>query len=1257
MPGGAGVSGAMMGMLRAVVLGVGLFLSASVAVGQEQASSGPTREAVEAQIAELEAKSAREEALGEVEQTVLGVLREVRQALAEGERAQKLAADFAARVQKVADEQARLGELRQSEAIAGLRAGLEEIRARIESLRSRADGLGVGGRRFALGLEEQYRALLEDVRQVLVRAQDRLRDATTELEAAQQAARSLRDEQVRRVQRLAAIPDEVAELDSELAMVQGQLDADTTTGEGEEVARARQWLLLARRDALRARGEALRQEKRNYEARQDLLSAKIEAAQERIGTARELVDRWQQQVSELRDLERRVLEALRRHAAARHEVLERYAQATDAIVQEKRGGVDGGDALASIRGARAEAERELATLREEFGPLRELLGLLGQTRITGRILRRQYESLASEAEIVRRLRDSEDRLERIEGDLVDLEYRLRRLRDVDARVEELIAEIRASGGKGIEGRLEDLRGAARQLVENRRSRLEAIAVELAQEKRALLDLLPVQRELLEAVRAFRGFIEERIFWVRSITGGAGQVVEATRQTVAQVADASSWGRVLERSLEFVRRAWFEGGVRLLVVLGLVGLAQVGKRRLRVIAQRARGFRTDSMLLTVRALGWTIARALPVSALMWAAAWALREAGGQESLGVALGDGLASGAWVVFVLMLLYEVLRADGLALVHFRWAHESVRTIRRGLRWFIPVAASSRIVFVAMETLSGLDAGVMEGAASERANASLGRIAFTIGMLASSWLAVRLLSPSGPVMGPFLERNRGGWIDRLRMLWYPLFVLLPLVLAAASWAGYHYTALRLEARFEASVALIIVLVLVHAMMMRWLFLARRRVALEEARRRREQTREQEGAGEPSPIEPEKLDLPAVSQQTQQLFRAVIVAIAVLGAYLAWADVLPALRMLDRVELYPSLRVVGERDDARIPILEGGIASERAGGRQDQTAGGGEATGGEEAGTGAAVSGGGMGVPGGQIPTGGAVAEAADDDGAVITDAITLADLGLALVILGVTLFAFRNIPGLVEIVVLQRLPLDAGSRYALSTVLRYVIAIIGVVAAFGAMGIGWKNVQWLAAALTFGLAFGLQEIFANFVSGLIILAERPIRIGDTITVNGVSGTVTRIRMRATTIRDWDRKELVVPNKQFITGELVNWTLTDKILRVIVPVGVAYGSDVDKVERLLRSVAVDCPFVLDDPAPRALFLGFGDSALNFELRAYIETVDEGLTVRHELHERITKLFAAEGVEIAFPQMDVHVREGEGIEKLTRAIGDRHDGAQ
>lgn len=255
-----------------------------------------------------------------------------------------------------------------------------------------------------------------------------------------------------------------------------------------------------------------------------------------------------------------------------------------------------------------------------------------------------------------------------------------------------------------------------------------------------------------------------------------------------------------------------------------------------------------------------------------------------------------------------------------------------------------------------------------------------------------------------------------------------------------------------------------------------------------------------------------------------------------------------------------------------------------------------------------------------------------------------------VTWASFRNLPALGEIVILQRLPLDPGSRFALSTVLRYIIAIIGVAIAFKVMGLAWSQVQWLAAALTFGLAFGLQEIFANFVSGLIILAERPYRIGDTVTVGGVSGTVTRIRMRATTISDWDRKELVIPNKTFITGEVINWTLSDPVLRLTVPVGVSYGADIDRTEQLLREIAAANSKVLTEPAPQALFLGFGDSTLNFELRVFIPHIEHLLGARHALHRAILLRFREAGIEIAFPQRDLHIRSAEGLEGVIPRSG-------
>ena len=245
----------------------------------------------------------------------------------------------------------------------------------------------------------------------------------------------------------------------------------------------------------------------------------------------------------------------------------------------------------------------------------------------------------------------------------------------------------------------------------------------------------------------------------------------------------------------------------------------------------------------------------------------------------------------------------------------------------------------------------------------------------------------------------------------------------------------------------------------------------------------------------------------------------------------------------------------------------------------------------------------------------------------------VAAIVAVMTIVAAANLPGLIEMLVLARLPLDNGVRYAILAVVRYAIAILGLGLAGGAVGIGWPKLQWLAAAISFGLGFGLQEIFANFVSGLIVLFERPVRIGDTVTVGDMTGVVTRIRMRATTIIDGDRKELIVPNKEFITARLVNWTLTDSVVRLVIPLGLTYGSDPQQAQRLLLRLAGEQPTVLKNPPAKAVFVGFGEKTMNFELRVFVGNVEALMPTRHQLNMAIERAFRAAGIDIAIPQRE------------------------
>jgi len=342
---------------------------------------------------------------------------------------------------------------------------------------------------------------------------------------------------------------------------------------------------------------------------------------------------------------------------------------------------------------------------------------------------------------------------------------------------------------------------------------------------------------------------------------------------------------------------------------------------------------------------------------------------------------------------------------------------------------------------------------------------------------------------------------------------------------------------------------------------------------------------EPREAQPDdELDMHAIytmGLQARQFVRGVLGLVLLLGLWVIWIDVLPALGVLREIELWPTT-VTETQEEQRA------------------------------------------------------------EGGPVLTTRervvyVTLADVGLALATVLLTVIAVKNIPGLLEMLVLHRLPIAHGVRFAITTILRYVLIVIGTELAFGAIGVAWGHVQWLIAAMTVGLGFGLQEIFANFVSGLIILFERPIRVGDTVTVGDTIGTVTQIRIRATTITDWDRKELVVPNREFITDRLVNWTLSDPIIRRSFPVGIAYGSDTALAMRTLLRVAKDEPLVLDEPESDVVFTEFADSALTFELRVFVHGIQDYLEVWGKLNTAIDTAFREGGIEIAFPQRDLHVR--------------------
>jgi small-conductance mechanosensitive channel len=262
----------------------------------------------------------------------------------------------------------------------------------------------------------------------------------------------------------------------------------------------------------------------------------------------------------------------------------------------------------------------------------------------------------------------------------------------------------------------------------------------------------------------------------------------------------------------------------------------------------------------------------------------------------------------------------------------------------------------------------------------------------------------------------------------------------------------------------------------------------------------------------------------------------------------------------------------------------------------------------------------------------------------------IAFVLLGA--LAWRYMSTLFAVTIFPRMPDDPGVRFAVVTLCRYAVLGLSSLATLSALHLDLAKIGVVLAALGVGLGFGLQEIVSNFVCGIILLLERPIRIGDVVTVAGTTGKVERINIRATTIVNGDNQSMIVPNREFITGNLVNWTLKDKILRVAIKLSVAYGTDPDRVVSLLLSIARHDPNVLLNPAPSAALEGFGDSALLFGLYAFVP--DPGLLgdVRHRLCAEVQRRFVTEGIVMPFPTHELHVNRNPA--DLTRALVYRPD---
>ena len=229
---------------------------------------------------------------------------------------------------------------------------------------------------------------------------------------------------------------------------------------------------------------------------------------------------------------------------------------------------------------------------------------------------------------------------------------------------------------------------------------------------------------------------------------------------------------------------------------------------------------------------------------------------------------------------------------------------------------------------------------------------------------------------------------------------------------------------------------------------------------------------------------------------------------------------------------------------------------------------------------------------------------------------------------------------ILSRTKLDVGVTQSIGTIVRYLIIVLGMIIIFQSAGLDLTALSFLAGAVGVGIGFGLQNIFSNFISGIIILFERPIKVGDRVQVEEISGDVVRIAARATTIITNDNISIIIPNAEFVSNRVINWSHNDRMIRFRFPVGVAYKENPEKIKELLLEVAHENKNVLKSPSADVVFLEFGESSLNFELWVWtIKLINRPKVLQSQLNYAIFKKFKEHNIEIPFPQRDLHIKSG------------------
>jgi potassium efflux system protein len=1054
-------------------------------------------------------------------------------------------------------------------------------------------------------------------------AQD-LAEAQRELDDARNALQKIKGESDTRAERRRQLPDLLSGARTQLDQVRA---ATAPADAGPEEVEANRVYNAARARALEAEIGSYNEELATYEIRgalrvleEDLAEQHVKNAGDKANLLTELVSLRRQEEAE-RDAEA-ARQALMQAAEVSDSVRDRVesiARRNTELAELIADDTDGPSAKTNSVANEIEAvHKEFARIIDESRKVLKREAAVGLTSAVGRSLRANRADLPPRRQYVTRIRTLEQSIGAVQLKQIEIDEERRAVSP--EKTGEFISNIlhthSAAGdvGRAQQKKLNDLLD---ELLQTQRETLDKLQQEYEAYFSALVTLAGDEKKLLAQRDDFEDYIDQRVLWISSGDPLSLKDLRDAADAFQWFTDWRNWRDVARAALADLRDNPLINSIALLLALAAVFARPRLIARIARLSAKSEKRTAANYLWTAETLLHTVLLAAFGPFLLLYAGWRLGAVLTDSDFKGVFATALTVVAAVWASVEIPRQIFRPRGLGEVHFEWTPAATAAARRALSWAIPAALPVLLVIAMIESQEF-------GAWRE----SAGRLAFFVLMLLWAVLGHQLTHKNAPGVMIYFPLSIPGQRARIQRTLYLLSAGAPLALAIAAGFGYFDTALRLAIRIHMTLVFIFAVSLGVGLAMRALLLARRRLALEQARKKSAELREahRKAADAMDSASAAELPLPdfnlaEIDVQTTRLTRSAAILALSVGTWFIWVDFVPALRVLDQITIGQAAAPIKSATKVEEVTDQFGALS------ADRSAPGPRPAAGDSTAASAGVAS--PATAGNAILSGKSIVQN--------VEALTVADVLLAAVVILLTISSARNLPGLLEIALLQRLPLAPGERYAIKAVLGYVFVLVGAAFALGILGIQWARMQWLVAGLGIGIGFGLQEIFANFMSGLIILFEQPIRVGDTVTVGDISGTVTRVRIRATTITDWEKKELIVPNKEFVTGKVVNWTLSDSIVRTTISIGVDYNSDTRRVRDILARVAAENPRVLKDPPPQVVFTAFGDSTLDFELRVFVANTESLLPCRDEIHHAINDALREAGIEIAFKQQDIHIR--------------------